>query len=165
MGLPQSRARTFFLRLLFQIKILPNWILRNCKASFSLHADHLGRARAGYSAEDVAEGGDPCPGPWASSRQPSRAESSPVDTASLQAGPQGLSALLLPPMLLKVRLRSSPLSGTFLNGKAQGPFPSLVAQEKHKLSRRKLWPGWKSGVGISQDEINIEEIERDEDCS
>jgi len=32
-GLLPSPARTFFLRLLFQIKIFPNRILRNCRAS------------------------------------------------------------------------------------------------------------------------------------
>lgn len=51
------------------------------------------------------------------------------------------------------------------NGKAPGPFPSPVALEKSELSKGELWPGWKSGVGISQGEVSIEEIKREEDCS
>lgn len=56
---------------------------------FSFHLVHLGRPRAGYSADEVAEGGNPCPSPWTGSSEPSRDESSPVGTALLQEGPEG----------------------------------------------------------------------------
>lgn len=131
---------------------------------FSLHPVHLGRSRAGYSSEDVVEGGNPCAGPWAGCAQPSRAESSPIGAAQLQAGPRGLPALLLP-------RATEDDGGAYLSqvlscdGKAPGPFPSLAAPEKYELSRGELWPGSKSGVGISQGEICIEEIKREEDCS
>lgn len=53
-------------------------------------------ARAEYSADKVAKGGNPCLSPWAGSSEPSRDESTPVDTALLQDGPRELPALLLP---------------------------------------------------------------------
>lgn len=92
--------------------------------SFSFHLVHLGMARAEYSVDEVAEGGNPCPSPWTGSSEPSRDESTPVGTALLHDGPQGLPALLL--LHATDGDGGACLSqGLSCNGKAPNPFLSL----------------------------------------
>lgn len=133
-----SPSRTFFLRLLFQIKNLSKQDLEELQ-SFAFHLVHLGMARAGYSAEEVAEGGNPYPSPWTGSSEPGRDESTPVGTALLQDGPPGLPALLLP-HATDGDGGACFSKGLSCDGKAPDPFLSLVPLEKYELNGRA--PAW-----------------------
>lgn len=132
--------------------------------SFSFPLVHLGMARAGFSADKAAEGGNPCPSPWTGPAEPSRDESTPVGTAQLQRCTWGLPALLLS-HATDGDGGACLTQGLSCNGKAPDPFLCLIPLEQDGLNRTGLQPGWKSRIGISQGEISIEDFKREEDWS
>lgn len=79
-------CKDFLPQAAFANKNFPHQNLEELQGSI-LHPAHLGRARTVFSAEDMAEVCGPCPSPWASSLQSSRAESSLVGAALLETEP------------------------------------------------------------------------------
>lgn len=79
---------------------------------------------AEYSAEDVAERGDPCPGPWTGSLQPSRTERTSFRSLhSCELDPEG-SLHHSFPMLWRVLEDLSSARGSPAVGKPQVLFPA-----------------------------------------
>lgn len=149
-GWSPSPPRTFFLRLLFQVRIFSNRILWNCRISAFILSTWEWQG-AGYWADKVAEGGNPCPSPWTGSSEPSRDESTPIGTALLQRWTLRAPCLVPSPCHWRI-WRSLPQPGTFLQWESPWSFsqPCTTGEIRTKQERATTWleiwyrnlPGW-----------------------